>query len=179
MDRVRGGVFSGAMVLAGISATLIAALIAIGMRQVTNPATRPTPIFVQPASGEVAVPDAHASSAAPRAASASSAANDYVPVRAAARHSSRPASATRPSSTRPSSTRQGGGATTGSVTSGGSVAPASNNAGQQPATASGSSASPSPSATPTPSPSASAPGNGNGDGNANGNGNGNGNGHHH
>src|SRR5437763_1464345 len=35
MDRVRGGVFSGAMVLAGISATLLSALLAIGIRQVT------------------------------------------------------------------------------------------------------------------------------------------------
>ena len=65
MGRVRGGVFSGAMVLAGISATLLSALLAIGIRQVTTlHENRPLQVSIGPASGEVAVPDATASASA-------------------------------------------------------------------------------------------------------------------
>ena len=51
MDKVRGGVFSGAMVLAGLSATLISVLIAIGIRQVTLAPSHPMPVHILPASG--------------------------------------------------------------------------------------------------------------------------------
>src|SRR4051812_4553370 len=81
MDRVRGGVFSGAMVLAGISATLLSALLAIGIRQVTAlHENRPVQVSLVPASGQVAVPDATTSPKTSRAAATPSSAPAYAPV---------------------------------------------------------------------------------------------------
>ena len=114
MDRARGGVFSGAMLLAGLSATLLSGLIAIGIRQVTMTASRPVQVTVQHASGEVAVPEAPPSvspSAASGVAEPSLArAHTYRPIGVVPR-----AGATRSSGT---TARK----TTGSATGGGSVA---------------------------------------------------------
>src|SRR5436309_9210253 len=81
MDRVRGGVFSGAMVLAGISATLLSALLAIGIRQVTAlHQNRPVQVTMVPASGDVAVPDATASPRPSHAAPTPESVPAYAPV---------------------------------------------------------------------------------------------------
>jgi hypothetical protein len=157
MDRVRGGVFSGAMVLAGISATLLSALLAIGIRQVTSlHQSRPLQVTMVPSSGEVAVPDATASPAPSHAASATSA-----PAYATLPHGNVPP--------RPDS-RSAGSAdtTTGSAAAGGSVAkPAPAKATSPPAAG-----QPKPSPTPahstppppTPSTTPAHPGNGHGHG---------------
>src|SRR3954452_20937318 len=114
MDRVRGGVFSGAMVLAGISATLLSALLAIGIRQVTAlHENRPMQVSLVP-SGQVAVPDATTSPKPSHAAAAPSSAPAYAPVP----HSYMPPSYVRHSSV-PSAPTSG--TTTGSRSAGGSV----------------------------------------------------------
>src|SRR3954447_4674311 len=159
MDRVRGGVFSGAMVLAGISATLLSALLAIGIRQVTVHASRPVQVTMNPSSGQVAVPEAaspkpsHASFAATSAPAYAPVPNSYVPPRPAPRSAPQPAGHP--------------GTTTGSRSSGGSVAPPA------------ATKSPTPPAKPSATPTPTRPGHGNGHGAANGAGNGNGNGHKH
>ena len=150
MGRVRGGIFSGAMVLAGLSATLISGLLAIGIRQVTHPAIRPTPIYVQPASGEVAVPDATpTASPSPSPATSQSSIAVAAPVAG-------------PAGTGPV-VRHRSGTTTGSVSSGGTVATVT---------------TPAPAPAPSSSPAPTAPAHGNGKGSANGAGNSGGNGHH-
>ena len=172
MDRVRGGVFSGAMVLAGISATLLSALLAIGIRQVTAlHENRPVQVSLVPSSGQVAVPDATTSPKSSHAAPTPSFAPAYAPVP----HSYMPPSYVRHSSV-PSAPTSG--TTTGSRSGGGSVtkpAPV--------ATTTTKPASAAPSSTPTPTPTPSKPGqghaNGAGNGNGSGNGSGNGNGHNH
>ena len=156
MDRVRGGVFSGAMVLAGISATLLSALLAIGIRQVTAlHQNRPVQVTMVPASGEVAVPDATAS---PRPSHAVAATPESVPAYAPVPHSYVPPATSAGTAT---GTRSGGGSVTKPAPA---PAPATTTTKPAPAAASSS---------PTPTPSKP------GHGHANGAGNGNGNGHNH
>jgi len=155
MDRVRGGVFSGAMVLAGISATLLSALLAIGIRQVTSlHQAQPVQVTMVPSSGEVAVPDATASPQSSPSADAPTAVPAYAPV---------------PHSYVPPATSFR--TTAGSRSAGGSVTVSK----PVPTATSSKAPAPAPSATPTPTPTSTRPGNGQ----ANGAGNGNGNGHHH
>jgi hypothetical protein len=109
MDRVRGGVFSGAMLLAGLSATLLSGLIAIGIRQVTMTAARPLQVTVQHDSGEVAVAES------PLSVSPSAASGAAEPSLARA-HTYRPTGVVSRAGVSHSS-----GTTTGSATAGGSL----------------------------------------------------------
>ena len=157
MDRVRGGVFSGAMVLAGISATLLSALLAIGIRQVTQlRQSHPVQVTMLPSSGEVAVPDATTSPTPSHAAETPTTAPAYSAV---------PPSYVAPASSPRTTT--GGRSAGGSVTTVSTPKPAASTptATKAPAAA--------PSATPSPTPTKP------GKGHANGAGNGNGNGHNH
>jgi hypothetical protein len=145
MDKVRGGVFSGAILLAGLSATLISGLIAVGIRQVTLTPSRPLQVHIQPASGQVAIPEA-TSSPAPRV--------HGLPSRPEVS----PAMVSGPR------TRATTATTTGSRSSGGTVTKPAPTTASTPATA--------PAASASPSPSTPGKGKGNANGQANGNGNG-------
>jgi hypothetical protein len=174
MDKVRGGVFSGAMVLAGLSATLISGLIAIGIRQVTLAPSHPMQVHILPASGEVSVPDA-TPSPQPSAHGSPPVSVADLPVSSGAM--TRTAAGASGSTT--ASTRTTTGTTTGTRSSAGTVSSPAPTTAATPVTAPADSSSPSSSPAPT------KPGNGNGNGNGNANGQGtgqsssNGNGHKH
>src|SRR5947199_6743537 len=88
MNRLRGGILSGAVLLACLSATLLSALAVIGIRALTLPAPHTAPLVVHPASGEVAVPDTSA------AATPGSATTPRVDVTAAAASTPAPTATT-------------------------------------------------------------------------------------
>jgi hypothetical protein len=170
MDTTRGGVFSGAMVLAGLSATLLSALAVIGIRALTLPPPHTAPIFVRTTSGDVSVPDAAASAPSP------SVSPTHLPSAAHATHLASP-------HRRASVTSRAAGVTTTRHSS----APAAT-AQSQPTAAPAAVVAPAPAPAPASpsSPASSTPatnGNGQHNGAANGNGgnggNGNGGGHGH